>query len=144
MLPALRKGETIAVLNRKKTEAVCAITFLAQNEWAVVLFLGTLSNQTSYGMASFMLSLVYEVLRVRMGKATIHMYLKANERQNHNAFHFYVNRGFREKHERIPFPSALKDAFSNEVDTSPLHNYLGYSKDLTWLNRVMRTYLDFT
>jgi hypothetical protein len=134
MLPALRKGETIAVLNRKKAEAVCAITFLAQNEWAVVLFLGTISNHTSYGMASFMLSLVYEVLRVRMGKATIHMYLKANKRQNHNAFHFYVNRGFREKHERIPFPSALKDAFSNEVDTSLLHNYLGYSQDLTWLH----------
>jgi hypothetical protein len=65
MLPVLQKGETIAVLNREKTEAISAITFLARSNSAVVLFLATLTNYTSLGMASFLFSLSHIVIWVR-------------------------------------------------------------------------------
>ena len=53
MLPALHKGETIAVLNREKTDAISAITLMAQSNSAVVLFLATSTDYSSLGMASF-------------------------------------------------------------------------------------------
>jgi hypothetical protein len=95
MLPVLQKGETIAVLNREKTEAISAITFLARSNSAVVLFLATLTNYTSLGMAPFLFSLSHKVIWVR-GKGTIHMYLKAHKELNETAWKFYINRRFRE------------------------------------------------
>ena len=61
------------------------------------------------------------------------MYLKANGDSSETAWNFYTKRGFRALPKSPTFPSLLIDAFANEVDTSPLHNYLGDSKDLTWL-----------
>ncbi len=106
---------------------------MAQSNSAVVLFLAMSALFSSLGMASFLLSLSYKVNRVRAGRATIHMYLKANRKLKKPAWKFYINRGFRELPKSGKFPCALTNLFVKEVEACPLHNYFGNSNDLLWL-----------
>jgi hypothetical protein len=56
--PALRKGETIAVLREDKRAVISAVTFLATESSVVILFLSTLEYYRMTGMASLLFSLM--------------------------------------------------------------------------------------
>jgi Acetyltransferase (GNAT) domain len=130
IMPALRKGETIAVLTEDKSTVISAITFLATQTSVVILFLCTSEYYRMTGMASFLFSLMYQVLRCRERKTKMHVYLKANKA--FSAWNYYIKRGFEEMKKEL-FPLPLQKCFENEVGNSPLNGYLGNSKGLSWL-----------
>jgi hypothetical protein len=130
IMPALRMGETIAVMREDRSTVVSALTFLARENSVVILFLSTLDNYWMTGMATFLFSLIYQVVRCRERKPKVRVYLKANKTAA--AWTYYTKRGFEEM--KIPtFPLPLQECFEGELPDSPMNGYSGMSGDLSWL-----------
>ena len=124
IVPAIRKDETIAILNEDKTKAISAITFLAVEKCVVVLWFLTDEEYWSNGMGTFLLSVSYHVLWCRENRKDITYYLKANEKANHRAFSYYKRLGFEEmakKKQNKKIPRKLSDCFMDEMENSPFN-----------------------
>ena len=100
----------------------------------MVLFLSTLTGFQSMGFATFLLSLLQEVVWGREKKTPISVYLKANEKENPTAWAWYEKRGFSPMTDTQSFPSHLILSFNNEGDEN-LKHYLGVTKGLTWVQK---------
>jgi hypothetical protein len=130
----LSKGETITIWEKEKPTATSAITFLQRENSVLVLFLATLVDYQSTGMTLFLLSIMHQVVKWRVGCVEVNVFLKANPTQNRAAWAYYKRRNFSElKEGPEAFPKVLRDCFADEVDGSPLYDYLVFSKDLKWL-----------
>ncbi|KAI2502452.1 hypothetical protein MHU86_3034 [Fragilaria crotonensis] len=88
---------------------------------------------------------MHQVVRCRVGVDEVNVYLKANPTANKVAWGYYSRRNFAEMAEGTEaFPKVLRDCFVNEVDDSPLKDYLGFSNDLKWLTICLtREYFAF-
>ena len=130
----ISKGETIAIWEKEQPTAISAITFLQRENSVLVLFLATLVEYQNAGMCTFLLSIMQQVVKCRESRDEVNVFLKANPKDNEAAWKYYKGRKFAEMEEDPKaFPKALTDCFANEVDDSPLKDYLGFSKDLKWL-----------
>jgi hypothetical protein len=89
LLPALKMGETIAILNHDKSIAISAITFAAAGDSCVILFVAMDVEFQSMGMATLLFSLVSVIMRCRLMKNEIWMYLKVNPKSNPASARFY-------------------------------------------------------
>ncbi|KAI2497016.1 hypothetical protein MHU86_17493 [Fragilaria crotonensis] len=141
----LGKGETLSIWEKEKPTAICAITFVQRENAVLVLFLATKVDYQANGMATFLLSIMHQVVRCRVGVDEVNVYLKANPTANKVAWGYYSRRNFAEMAEGTEaFPKVLRDCFVNEVDDSPLKDYLGFSNDLKWLTICLtREYFAF-
>ena len=135
----LSKGETITIWEKEKPTATSAITFLQRENSVLVLFLATLVDYQSTGMTLFLLSIMHQVVKWRVGCDDVNVFLKANPTQNRAAWAYYKRRKFSElKEGPEAFPKVLRECFADEVDGSPLYDYLVFSKDLKWLTICLR------
>ena len=65
-------------------------------------------------------------------------FFKANPKEYKAAWAFYNCRQFSElKEHPEAIPKVLRGCFADEVDNSPLYNYLGFSDDLKWLTTCL-------
>lgn len=140
MSACLEKGETLTIWEKEKPTAVSAITFVQREKYVLVLFLATWIEYQATGMATFLLSIMHQLVKSRECCDGVNVYLKGNPIDNNAAWEYYLGRGFSQMDEKPEaFPQVLRDSFANEVDDSPLKEYLGFSKDLKWLkNRLTR------
>jgi hypothetical protein len=130
----ISKGETIAIWEKEKPTAISAITFLQRENSVLVLFLATLVEYQNAGMCTFLLSIMHQVVNCRVRCNGVNVFLKANPKGNEGAWRYYKARNFSDlKEDRKAFPKVLTDCFADEVDDSPLKDYLVFSKDLKWL-----------
>ena len=138
MTRAFSIGETIAVLNEERTEAISGITFVARPKSVVVLFVATAIGHQQTGMATFLFSLLFHHLCRRHGCKTILINLKANPDANNVAYGYYTNRKFKlMKDSANPdFPADIMRCFESEATASPLRNYLERTNDLVWLSKT--------
>ena len=108
---------------KDKATATSAITFLQRENFVLVLLLAT-----------FLLSIMHQVVKWRVGCDEVNVFLKANPKQNKAAWAYYKRRKFSELEEDPEaFPKVLRDCFADEAGDSPLSDYLGFSEDLKWL-----------
>ena len=138
MTRAFSIGETIAVLNEERTEAISGITFVARSKHVVVLFVATAIGHQQTGMATFLFSLLFHHLCRRHGCKTILINLKANPDANNVAYGYYTNRKFKlMKDSANPdFPPDIMRCFESGATASPLRNYLERTNDLVWLSKT--------
>jgi hypothetical protein len=87
-VPSLRKGETIAVMQPEKSCYQCH-NVLRKNWLCCGFVLGNKNGFLSMGFATFLLSLLQEVVRWREKTSPISVYLKANEKGNQTAWAWY-------------------------------------------------------
>jgi hypothetical protein len=114
--------------------AASAITFVHREKSVLVLFLATMVEYQSSGMMTFLLSIMHQVVKWRVGCDEVNVFLKASPKQNKAAWAYYKRREFSElREEPEAFPKVLRDCFADEVHDSPLSNYLVFSEDLKWL-----------
>ena len=88
IVPSLRKGETIAVMQPEKSCYQCH-NVLRKNWLCCGFVLGNKNGFLSMGFATFLLSLLQEVVRWREKTSPISVYLKANEKGNQTAWAWY-------------------------------------------------------
>ena len=86
MRPCITKGETISIWEPGKETATSAITFLQRDNCVMVLFLATLVEYQGTGLATFLFSLMHQVIKWREGRDIVHAYLKANPEDNKTAY----------------------------------------------------------
>jgi hypothetical protein len=134
LLPALTKGETIAILNPDKSNAISAITFAAAGDSCVILYVATEVYIQNTGMATLLFSLVSVIMRCRLKKNEIWMYLKVNPSENKPTARYYKKKlGFKDMMKK-KFPDNLVETFKDEAVDSPLSNYFDSTeKELKWL-----------
>ena len=126
-------------MGKEKPTAFTAITFV-QRENSV--FLATWIEYQATGMATFLLSIMHQLVKSRVGCDGVNVHLKGNPTDNKPAWKYYMgsNVSQMDEHPEV-FPKVLRDCFANEVDDSPLKDYLRFSDDLKWLPiRLTRQY----
>jgi hypothetical protein len=129
----------ITIWEKEKPTATSAITIPQRENSVLVLFLATLVDYQGTGMTLFLLSIMHQVVKWRVGCDEVNVFLKANPKQNKAAWAYYKRRKFSElKEGPEAFPKGLRDCFADEVDGSPLYDYLVFSKDLKWLTICLR------
>ena len=124
MMPAIHKGETIAVFTPNRDIAVSALTFVECSSAVVVFFLATDASYRNIGMASFLLHLLHHKICMRR-KTEVEVDLKTNPVGNKDTFEWYQY-----SCDFVPvwnpkFPIPLEECFSVEVDDSPFRTILG-------------------
>jgi hypothetical protein len=106
----LSKGDTTTIREKEKPTATSAITFLQLKNSILVLFLATLVDYQSTGMTTFLLSIMHQIVKWRVGCYEVNVFLKANPKQNKAAWAYYKRRNFSELKEDDPesFPKVLR------------------------------------
>jgi hypothetical protein len=127
MVPALCKGETLAVFTADQKITASALSFAACSSAVVVFFLATDPSFWTIGMASFLLNLLYHKIYL-LGERRKLRFFKANPVPSAGSFEWYEGScGF----------DPVDGSFSAE-DEGPLRGYLAESPDLKWLQKVFK------
>ena len=135
LFPAIKKGVTIAILNKDKSVAISGITFVAAENACVILYVATEVEFQSTGMATFLLSLASVTLRGTEKINQITMYLKVNQTGNPETFNYYKKRGYT-LHKKMKIPTSLIGKFEDEVGDSPFSKYFECKDmELQWMQK---------
>jgi hypothetical protein len=78
----LKKGETLTIWEKEKPTAIRAITFVQRENSVLSLFLATWIEYQATGMATFLLRIMHQFVKCRVGCDGVNVYLKGNPTDN--------------------------------------------------------------